>query len=252
MSKNNETLVITGANGNLGSYFAEKFAEQNKNLILFIHNRKDRIFSLVERFPQQTRIAKTDLNDFRQTQAILNEIITETNWQPVSLIHTASLRSSDFQSLRNSEGDFWEKVIRTNIMGTYNILKAILPFFQRNKYGKIVLFGSNVSRIGLANGSAYAASKAAIANLCRSVAMEEAHNNILINTISPGPVKIDDSEFSEKYRRFREKYYQNELRQIPLKRLATFDDIFGLCEFLISRKNSYITGEEFFITGGKL
>jgi NAD(P)-dependent dehydrogenase (short-subunit alcohol dehydrogenase family) len=128
----------------------------------------------------------------------------------------------------------------------------VLPYFKQKKYGRIVLFGSNVSRIGLPRGTAYSASKAAISNLCRSVAVEEATDKIIINTISPGPIKIDESHFSESYRKFREEYYKEKLKEIPLKRCATFEDIFGLCRFLISEENSYITGEEFFVTGGKL
>ena len=249
---NNKAIVITGANGNLGSYFAEKLAEQNQNLILIIHRYKDKISDLMEKFPEQIKIAEANLNDFKQTQTAIDKIVSKSDWQPVSLIHTASLRSSDFQSLRDSANDFWEKVIKTNIVGTFNILKILIPFFQRKSFGRIVLLGSNVSRTGLQNGSAYAASKAAIANLCRSVAAEEAGNDILINTISPGPVEMDDRKFSSEYREFRRKYYQNELKKIPLKKLATSDDIFGICKFLISAENTYITGEEIFVTGGKL
>jgi len=133
-------------------------------------------------------------------------------------------------------------------LNTFNVNNS----WRKNKSGRIVLFGSNVSRIGLKNGSAYAASKAAIANICRSVSIEEAENKILINTISPGPVKIVDAHFSEEYQEFRQKYYQEQLQQIPMKRLVNFNDIYGVCKFLISEENSYMTGEEIFLTGGKL
>ena len=135
---------------------------------------------------------------------------------------------------------------------TYSALKIVLPIMKKNKFGRIVLFGSNVSRIGLKNGSAYAASKSAISSICRSVAMEEGANNIIINTISPGPIKIDDSHFSEEYKIFREEYYKNELQNTPLKRTLEVKDVFGVTEFLLSDKNSFITGEEIFVTGGKL
>jgi NAD(P)-dependent dehydrogenase (short-subunit alcohol dehydrogenase family) len=117
---------------------------------------------------------------------------------------------------------------------------------------RVVLFGSNVSRIGLPKGTAYSASKAAISNLCRSLSIELGPQNILINTISPGPIEIDNSHFSPEYRKFREQYYEEMLQQTPLKRLAKPEDIVALASFLISGENSFITGEEFFITGGKL
>ncbi len=134
-------------------------------------------------------------------------------------------------------------------MGTYYILKKTIPYLRESQ-GKIILFSSNVTRIGLPNGSAYSASKAAISNLVRTLAQEEP--NILINAISPGPVKIDNSQFPEEYVKFRQKYYSEKLNSIPLKRLASFEDVFGLVNFLISEENKYITGEEFFLTGGSL
>ena len=78
-----------------------------------------------------------------------------------------------------------------------------------------------------------------------------AEKNILINTVSPGPIKIDNSNFSPEYRKFRERYYQKEKETTPLKKLATLKEVFELCDFLLSEKNTHITGEEFFITGGK-
>ena len=146
----------------------------------------------------------------------------------------------------------WQDVISTNIIGTYNILKILLAKFKKQNHGKIVLMGSNVSRIGLPKGSAYSASKAALANLARTIAIEEAKNGILINVVSPGPIEIDDSHFPDEYRKFRKNYYAKMLSQTPLKRLATLEDIYGAIDFLLSDKNSYITGEEIFITGGKL
>ena len=168
------------------------------------------------------------------------------------MIHTATARNHDIKALADTDHALWTSIIQMNIIGTFNILKCLIPYFRKHKNGKIVLFGSNVSRIGLPKDSAYAASKAAIANIGRTLATEEAENNIIINIVSPGPIKIDDSQFSESYRKFREEYYNEKLRDIPLKRCASFEDIFGVCRFLLSDENSYITGEEFFITGGKI
>jgi 3-oxoacyl-[acyl-carrier protein] reductase len=176
----------------------------------------------------------------------------QTGWIPDRLIHTATVRSHDFKPLVATDPQLWTEIIQTNVLGTFNLLKSVLPYFIENSYGKIVLFASNVTRIGLPKGSAYAASKAAIANLSRTLAAEEAKHNIIVNTVSPGPIKIDESSFSESYRKFREEYYKEKVEEIPLKRCATFDDLLGICNFLLSEENSYITGEEFFITGGKL
>jgi NAD(P)-dependent dehydrogenase (short-subunit alcohol dehydrogenase family) len=248
----NKTLIITGANGNVGSYLASRFLQRGRKLILIVHKNKQRIEDLEATNPQTVRVLAADLSKLERVKQKFDQIIEQTGWQPTELIHTSTARSHDFQALVNTDEHLWQRILMVNIMGTYNILKTVLPYFKQKKYRRIVLFGSNVSRIGLPRGTAYSASKAAISNLCRSVAVEEATDKIIINTISPGPIKIDESHFSESYRKFREEYYKEKLKEIPLKRCATFEDIFGLCRFLISEENSYITGEEFFVTGGKL
>jgi len=246
----NNTIIITGANGNVGAYFAHQYAAQNQKMILIVHTSSSRLNDL--RDNPNVKIISLDLADLSDTQTKFDQVITETGWTPARLIHTATIRSHDFKTLVNTDPLLWTEIIQTNVVGTFNLLKTILPYFIENQYGKIVLFASNVTRIGLPKGSAYSASKAAIANLGRTLAAEEARNNIIVNTVSPGPIKIDDSSFSESYRKFRQEYYTEKEQEIPLKRCATFDDLFGICTFLLSEENSYITGEEFYITGGKL
>ncbi|MCK5051199.1 MAG: SDR family oxidoreductase [Candidatus Cloacimonetes bacterium] len=248
----NNAIIITGANGNVGSYFANKYCDMGENLILIIHKSDHRIKEIVKDHPDRIQAIQVDLSDYSILKIKLAKVITKTGWKPDRLIHTATARSNVIKSLADSDPELWKNIINANLVGTFNILKATLKYFKENNNGKIVLFGSNVSRIGLPKGTAYAASKAGIANIGRTLAAEEAASNIIVNTVSPGPIKIDDSQFSESYRKFRQEYYEEKLREIPLKRCASFQDIFGLCEFLLSKDNSYITGEEFFITGGKI
>jgi len=249
---NKNAIIITGANGNVGSYFAKKYCDLGENLILIIHKSDHRIKELVDEYPDRLNILQVNLANYTELHSKMARIIQETGWKPDRLIHTATARSNIIKSLVDSDPELWKNIINANLIGTFNILKTSLKYFKKNNNGKIVLFGSNVSRIGLPKGTAYSASKAGIANIGRSLAAEEAASNIIVNTVSPGPIKIDDSQFTESYRKFREEYYKEKLRDIPLKRCASFQDIFGLCEFLLSKDNSYITGEEFFITGGKI
>ncbi|MDP8202554.1 MAG: SDR family oxidoreductase [Candidatus Tenebribacter burtonii] len=248
----NNAIIITGANGNVGSYFAKKYYELGENLILIVHKSEHRTKNLVKDHSDKIKVIQIDLSDYSNLKIKLARVIAKTGWKPDRLIHTATARSHAIKSLSDSDPELWKNIINVNLVGTFNILKTTLKYFKENSNGKIVLFGSNVSRIGLPKGTAYAASKAGIANIGRTLATEEAANNIIINTVSPGPIKIDDSQFSESYRKFRQEYYEEKLRETPLKRCASFQDIFGLCEFLLSKDNSYITGEEFFITGGKI
>lgn len=246
------TIVITGANGNVASWFARQLVEHGHRVVLAVNRTRDRVAHLITEYPQQVQIFEADISNFEQFNTKLAESLEIGDWHPTALLHTATIRSHDFKRLADTDADLWRRIMEVNVLGTYNVLKALIPRFREKHYGKIVLFASNVTRIGLPKGSAYSASKAAIANLARSLAGEEATNGILINTISPGPIMIDESHFSESYRKFRQEYYQEKIKEIPLRRCATYKDIFGICNFLLSQENTYITGEEFFITGGKL
>jgi NAD(P)-dependent dehydrogenase (short-subunit alcohol dehydrogenase family) len=259
MSTIRNTIIITGANGNIGSALAARLAEEGSELLLLYHRSTDRLEKLKEGFSSSITLVKADLTDLSGLEKTLSKTITQNNINVQSLIHTAAMRSIDTSSLPQTSPDLWRKVIETNLFGTYHILKVVSPLLinaqkssDNNDFRRIVLLGSDVSRIGLPFGTAYAAAKAATANIARSLSAELAGNRILINTVSPGPVKIDDSHFSEDYRRFRAQYYQDILQRTPLGSLAEISDVVSLCLFLISEENRYITGEEFFVTGGKI
>ncbi len=238
------TILITGANGNIGSYLAQKFLDDGHALILFHRWKSDRIEQLIEH--DSVEAHSVELGNWQQVQSAIDSLRSK----PQALIHTASVRSTDFMNLASTDPEHWKATLDSNVLGCYHILKATIPILRHAKPGRIVLFGSDVSRIGLMNGSAYAASKAAIGNICRTVALEE--KDVLCNVLSPGPVEIDDTHFPEMYRLFREEYYRKQLARIPQGRLAKPNDIYGLCRFLVSNENSYLTGEEFYLTGGKI
>jgi len=265
MDKRMGAIIITGANGNIGAALAETLLKKGENTLLLFNKNHQRIDSIIERYPRQTIAMQCDIRNIDTLIPAISVSLSAKSWLPLSLVHTAALRSTDHNSLRESNPQVWREVIESNIIGTYNVLKAVINCFQETKiettfrspgkkdnFCRIVLLGSDVSRIGLPFGSAYGASKAAISNITRSLGVELSGEKILINTVSPGPVNIDDCHFSDEYREFREKYYNKILSQIPLKRFAEAEDIVGLTLFLISEENRYITGEEFFLTGGKI
>jgi len=259
MQDSKEAIIITGANGNIGSALASVLAEEGFNLILHYHNSHQRIDGLTKKFSSSVVSIRGDLTDLNQLEKEMQQCCNETGFSPLALVHTAAKRSIDSASLSDTTPELWKSIFDTNVIGSYNILKVVIPLMRQRYYSdrtseksRIVLLGSDVSRIGLPYGSAYAASKAAVSNLARSLAAELADSGILINIVSPGPVDIDDSHFPEEYRRFRAEYYSEILKRIPLKRLARPGDVISLCKFLISEENRYLTGEEFFLTGGKL
>ena len=184
-----KAIVITGANGNVGSYMAEKYLKVGENLILCIHKDEFRLKTLLRDYPEQTAICRADISDINTLQINLEKIIQSKKWHPKALIHTISKRSSDFQPLINTDPELWKRIVDVNLNGTYNILKILIPYFKKEQYGKIILFGSNVTRIGLARGSAYSASKAGLLAYINVLREELRGENIKIVNILPGATR---------------------------------------------------------------
>lgn len=247
-----KAIIITGANGAIGSFLIAEYLKRDYCVLALIHKHKDRITPLMDKFQDKLVVKKCDLANYEEVKQTFNSFQTEYSFLPANLIHTSALRSSDFASLAETEPQKWFSIVEMNIYSSYNLLHVLLPVYQYNREGKIVLLGSNISRTGLKNGSAYAVSKGALTNLARTVALEYGKDNILINVLSPGAVKTDQSHFPEDYQRFRQDYFAKELKETPLQKLVEPIDIFNSCKFLLSAQNRMITGEEIFITGGKV
>jgi len=237
-------VAVTGANGNIGSHLAERFLQTGWHVALLYHRAHERVDHLLRAYGAPAEAHAVDLMDSVALEALFAHL-------PVTaLVHTAGVRAADARSLVASDPTVWNRVLTENLVSAANLLRAAIPALRAAAPGRVVLFGSDVSREGLKNGSAYAAAKAGVANLARSLSREEP--DLLVNVVSPGPVVIDDSHFSEEYRIFRERYYAEQLLRTPTGRLADLEDLWGVCRFLVSSENRHINGEEIVVNGGKL
>ena len=239
-----EHLLLTGANGNIGAALAGRFLAHGWHVTLLYHRNHNRVIQLLQDYPDLATANSVDLMDHEALAKLLPSL------QFDALIHTAGVRAADARPLAESMPADWQRVLTQNLVAAANVLRAAIPVLRLAQPGRVVLFGSDVSREGLRRGSAYAAAKAGLANLARSLSLEEP--DLLVNVVSPGPVRIDNSHFSEEYRRFREQYYAEQRSRTPSGRLADVDDLWGVCRFLVSTENRHINGEEIVVNGGKL
>jgi len=238
-------IMITGANGQLGSFLAKNYYQEGYRLVLLYHRRTDRIDGLLAK--SEVLAERIDLSDY----AGLNGLMANRKVYPDVLIHCASLRSSDAKALTETDPAMFKSVIETNLLSAYHVLRAVLPEMQEKGFGRVILMGSNVTRSGLAQGSAYAAAKAAIVNLGKSVARELAKANVLINSVSPAPVETDlEADYQGEYLEFRKAYFAEYLNNVPSGKLVTKLELKKVIDLLISDEIANLTGQEIFIEGG--
>ncbi len=238
--------IITGANGQMGSYISELL---DGPALLLYRNRTDRLADLAT-YPEKLLIS-CDLMDLEGLHAAIAKASLKFNCAPSVLIHTASVRSSDAQSLADSDPEIFQSVFTLNFTGTYNILRACLPQMRSNAFGRIVAFASDVVNTGLPNGAAYAAAKAAIVNLVKSTALENGDANILINCVSPGPIDTNlEEDYHGEYLDFRKAYFKAFKEKNPIGKLIGKGEIMAVVRMLCSSELINLTGQDIVINGG--
>lgn len=138
----------------------------------------------------------------------------------------------------------WQRVLTVNLTGAYNCTRAVVPLMVRKRFGRIINMASVVGEMGNAGQANYCASKAGLIGFTKSLAKELASRNITVNAVAPGYVE------TEMTRTLDEKARQEFLRNIPLQRPATPEDIAGAVLFLAGESASYITGHVLDVNGG--
>ncbi|MCB5245512.1 MAG: SDR family oxidoreductase [Candidatus Cloacimonetes bacterium] len=245
----NKLNILSGANGQVGSFLAHQLAKKNEPLLLLYHNSFHRIEDLANQ--DKVMLKSCDLKKLDDVSKAIHYASENLDAIPAYLIHTAAIRSYDAMPLAQSDPEIFKEVLSTNLEMAYNMLRVCLPFMLKERFGRIVMFGSNVIQTGLYRGSAYAATKAAIINLVQSVALETASSNVLINAISPAPIEtVLEEEYTGDYLAFRKRYFE-EFRQMSLTgKLVSKEEIWLICELLLNEKLENLTGKNIIIDSG--
>ena len=145
--------------------------------------------------------------------------------------------------IRMKEEDF-DSVIKTNLKGAFNCLKAVTPIMLKQKYGKIVNMASVVGVVGNPGQVNYCASKAGLIGMTKSLAKEIGSRNITVNAIAPGFIDTDMTKILSDDQK------KKILSQIPLNKFGNVEDIANVALFLGSENSNYITGQVIHVDGG--
>ncbi len=227
--------LITGVSGGIGYAVARKFTAEGAQVIGSYRTMKPELEALGARLfaldtDDRNSIAKTIKSEVRTFGGV--DIL-------VNCIGIAAPKP-----LFAANADKWEKVIETNLFSAMRIMQAIIVPMASQKGGAIINIGSVFGRVGGSGQSSYCASKAALEGMTRAAALELAQKNIRVNTVAPGFIDTDmTAGFDEKFR-------EECLAKIPMKRFGKPEEVAELCAFLASGKAAYITGQTFVIDGG--
>ena len=232
-------ILITGATGGIGKALVKKFVSLEGN-VLATGTKTEKLNALKEEFPN-INILKFDISDHTK----IEEFIENTSSQLAGLdvlVNNAGI-TMDNLSLRMKDEE-WKKVIDVNLGATFFLCKYAIKKMLKNKYGRIVNITSIVGHTGNLGQANYAASKAAIIGMSKSLAIEYAKKNITINCVSPGFIQSNMTD------KIVESIKAVLTSRIPMSKLGTGEDVSNTVAFLSSDAASYITGQTLHVNGG--
>ena len=236
----NKNIIVTGASGGIGNSIVEKLHKYGAN-ILATGTNLEKLENLKKKF-NNIKILKFDISEHEKIEEFINNATDELGGSLDCIINNAGI-TKDNLSIRMSL-DEWTKVINVNLTSTFLMSKYSIKKMLKNKSGKIINITSVVGHTGNVGQANYAASKAGIVAMSKSLAIEYAKKNININCISPGFINTAMTDQID------EKFKEAIISKIPSNRLGKPEDVANAVIFLSSDQSDYINGETIHVNGG--
>ncbi len=244
MELSGKIVLVTGGSRGIGKAIVFKCAHEGAKVYftyLGSQTKAEEIIRELQSKGIQVGAFQADASDFQRAQEVVEEIVKSEQRLDV-LINNAGI-TKDNLLLRLTE-EQWDFVIDNNLKSAFNYCKAAIKPMLKQRNGIIINMGSVVGVSGNAGQANYAASKAGLIGLSKSIAKELGSRNIRCNVVAPGFIQTEMTE------NLPEQELQKWLSDIPLNRPGQVDDIANICVFLASDKASYITGQVIQVDGG--
>ncbi|MDD2773643.1 MAG: 3-oxoacyl-[acyl-carrier-protein] reductase [Elusimicrobiales bacterium] len=240
-----KTAVITGAARGIGYAIADALCAQGAAAALCDVDEaaaREAAAKLSGTHGVKTLGARADVSSAQGCDDFVKTAVETLGGGPDILVNNAGI-ARDNIAVRMSEAD-WDAVLDTNLKGAFLMSRAALKYMMRNRAGRIINIASVVGQMGNAGQANYAASKAGLIGLTKSLAREFAARNVLVNAVAPGFVETRMTEALSGDARTKV------LAMIPLARFARAEDIAAAVTFLAGPDASYITGQVIAVNGG--
>ena len=238
-----KTAIITGASRGIGKAIALKLASCGANISLVARQQKnlDTVKDMINNSGGKAKSIICDVSKFESFSDAVKKTLDE--WKKIDILINNAGVTRDNIIMRMTE-DEWDMVLDINLKGYFNGIKAVSRSMIKNKGGKIINITSVIGQIGNAGQGNYAASKAGIIGLTKSMAKELGSRNININAVAPGYILTDMTDTLDSAVK------KQLISSIPLGHLGKPEDVANVVCFLVSDSASYISGQTFNVDGG--
>ncbi len=243
MKLDNKIAVVTGAAQGIGKVIAMHLVQKGASLVLCDINLEmaKEAAREIEEAGGKCLALKSDVSNMQDAEKIIKEAVEHFGSLDI-LVNNAGI-TRDNVLIRMKE-EQWDQVMAVNLKGTFNVTKAAIKVMMRKKSGKIVNIASITGLMGNAGQANYSASKAGVIGFTKSIAREYADRGITVNAVAPGFIETAMTDAIPERER------EELIRQIPVKKLGTPEDVANAVYFLVSEEASYITGQVIGVNGG--
>lgn len=238
--------IITGASRGIGKAIALKLASLGANIVLNYRSSEKEAMEVENKIKEMGVEVLSIKGDISKLEEVENLVMkAKEKFGTIDIMVNNAGITKDTLLLRMKEEDF-DSVIDINLKGVFNCMKSITPIMIRQKHGKIINLSSVVGISGNAGQVNYAASKAGVIGMTKSLAKEVGSRGINVNAVAPGFIETDmTNELGDKFK-------EEAKKNIPLKRFGEPEDVAEVVAFLASESSNYVTGQVIHVDGGML
>jgi 3-oxoacyl-[acyl-carrier protein] reductase len=234
------TALVTGASGGIGASIAQALHSRGA-VVTLSGTRREALDKLASDLGDRVHVITADLSDRASVETLVPAAETAMGRLDILVNNAGLTRDGLFMRMKDED---WDKVLAVNLTAGFILSRAALRGMMKRRHGRIIGITSIVGVTGNPGQGNYAASKAGMIGMSKSLAAEVASRNITVNCIAPGFIETAmTSELNDKQK-------EGILSNVPMGRLGTSDEIAASAVFLASREAAYITGQTLHVNGG--
>lgn len=232
--------LVTGATGGLGSSIAKALHARGAEVALS-GTRRDALETLASELGERVHVTPANLGDMADVEALVPTAEAALGGLDILVNNAGITRDNLFMRMKDEE---WDTVIAVNLTAAFRLTRAALKGMMRRRYGRIIGISSVVGTTGNPGQGNYAASKAGLVGMSKSLAAEVASRNITVNVVAPGFIESPMTDV------LNDKQKEAILGRVPVGRLGSGSDIAAAVVYLASDEAGYITGQTLHVNGG--
>ncbi len=236
----NKKVLVTGASGGIGGEIAKTLNDAGAEVAIS-GTRLESLKALSDTLGGNTQIFPCNLRDPKEIEGLLKDVVEKMGGIDVLVNNAGITRDNLFMRMSDEE---WQTVLNINLTATMKLCKGAIRGMMKNRWGRIINISSVVGSTGNPGQANYAASKAGMVGMSKSLAFEVASRGITVNIIAPGFIETPMTD------KLTEDQKTNIMTQIPAGRMGTAAEIASAVLYLASQDASYLTGATLHINGG--